>query len=696
MSPRHSVLTFATLLACGAAVAARQSPAQAPVFRSGVDLIHLDVSVLDSNRRPIRGLTAADFTVLEDGRPQKIVAFSAIDVPAPPPRTEASTLRDIPDDVRSNDEIRTPEGRLFVILLDDALIPYDPAFIQNAKTIAQRVVDQISPADRVAVVFSAGSRGTQNFTNDRSRLMRAIDTLNPNYAMYTLGWETVGPPSPGRGGIPAIPVIDADVLYRAGSMRTLRSVAETLIAAPQRRKILLFVSPGITADPASASTPTLAGQRNGPTMALKEANASLVKEMPELFRRMQLANVTIYPVDPCGLGGLEQYVLRVASGISALRYATGPLPSDYDWVAPLQPPPPSDLARHLATLGTDFVLAAASNTGGRAIVNTNDFAPGIDRIFEENSQFYLIGYASATRHRPGSLHRLQVRVNRPDVEVRTRNGFATPEAESTAKNAPTATDRAMSPPTASGHLPMQVALAPFATADGPVVAIVLGLMQPAVERRTIEYFELQTAAFTPDGQRRGSQRQTGGVTLGPTPTGAPARYEFLSTFALPPGRYELRLAAERLSDRTTGSVYADVEVPDFEKDPLSLSGVFVEAIPAISAAPKTAFAGLSPIVPTANREFQTSDRVAVFGRIYQGAGEPLSPVTVTYRIASDSDARVDEESRVLAVDRFGADRGADLRRTLPVSTLVPGEYALIIEAARGSTRVSRSVRFTLR
>ena len=57
--------------------------AQAPqtTFRAGTDLVQVDVSVLDHERRPVRGLTAADFTVIEDGKPRPIVAFTAVDLP---------------------------------------------------------------------------------------------------------------------------------------------------------------------------------------------------------------------------------------------------------------------------------------------------------------------------------------------------------------------------------------------------------------------------------------------------------------------------------------------------------------------------------------------------------------------------------------------------------------------------------------
>ena len=90
-------MTRAALVAAGcatcvlslAAVSREQSPTQEPprqvIFRDRIDLVNLDVSVLDKDRRPVRGLKATDFTVLEDGKPQNIMAFLAVDVPEPEP-----------------------------------------------------------------------------------------------------------------------------------------------------------------------------------------------------------------------------------------------------------------------------------------------------------------------------------------------------------------------------------------------------------------------------------------------------------------------------------------------------------------------------------------------------------------------------------------------------------------------------------
>jgi VWFA-related protein len=158
------------------------------VFRSTVDLVHLDVSVLDKDRNPVRGLTDKDFTITEDDKPQDIVAFTAVDVPENPPKPAAWSGR-APADVQSNEGAADPEGRLFVLLIDDAMIPPDSNSLEQARKLSKTFIDKVTPADRVAVVFSESGRN-QNFTNDRARLVQAIDSLRVGHARHLGGWDS--------------------------------------------------------------------------------------------------------------------------------------------------------------------------------------------------------------------------------------------------------------------------------------------------------------------------------------------------------------------------------------------------------------------------------------------------------------------------------------------------------------------------
>jgi VWFA-related protein len=162
--------------ACLAGLAAfAQSGPQVP-FRAGIEVVRLDVSVLGKDRQPIRGLTAADFTVLENGKPQPIVAFSSVDIPTVP-LPSAPWMRDVGSDVATN---TLDTRRVVVIVMDDGMTESDPGTAKTAKVIARNVIDRLGPNDLAAVVFTFQGR-SQNFTTDHSRLIAAADSFIPKF-----------------------------------------------------------------------------------------------------------------------------------------------------------------------------------------------------------------------------------------------------------------------------------------------------------------------------------------------------------------------------------------------------------------------------------------------------------------------------------------------------------------------------------
>ena len=160
-------------------LSAQQAPRQPPpTFQSGIDVVLLDVSVLDKQRRPVRGLTTEDFTILEDGKPRPIAAFTAVDLPGVPARADAqrtpakaSWTRDVAADTASNDI--GGEGRLVVIMLDRTIELGFPT--TAARRIAAAAIDQLAPNDLAAVVYTVNGAPPQNFTSDRARLLKALE-----------------------------------------------------------------------------------------------------------------------------------------------------------------------------------------------------------------------------------------------------------------------------------------------------------------------------------------------------------------------------------------------------------------------------------------------------------------------------------------------------------------------------------------
>ena len=675
--------------------------AGAQQFRSSVELVHLDVSVLDASRRPVTGLTAADFTIFEDGQPRAVAAFVAVTLPPPAKKDDAPWALTVSPDVQINEPVRASEGRLFVLVLDDALIPGDPAIAGAARRIADTAIARLSPGDQMAIVFTQNSRGAQNFTSDVAKLRAAVATFQPGMARHVMGWDSASY-DPEEGWIRHA---DMDALYRGGSLRTLEMAASSLAAAPERRKAVIFVSPGLFADSGGASEIKLAQQKQ--TLHLSEENRSLVARLAPLYRRLRAANITLYTADPAGLGGMEAYILRTAAGLSATANATGGGSVTFDWFGRL-PPSALSLARHMARVQLDFMRSAAENTGGLAVLDTNDIEGGINRIFDENSSYYLLGFSPPATHRPGSLHRLEVKVARPGITVRTRSLYEVPEpdppespagAPSDRKSGqPTPTAVAISGPVPRGTLPMRVALAPFkspaGSASAAIVIVTLGL-EHKVDGASEQAFEVELRTFTTEGASRAGERRTGTLTLrAPLPGEAAA--DLLSTLALGHGRYELRIGATLSPAAIEGSIFADLDVPDFAKEPVSLSGVLMETTPGGNAGPLEALKDVVTVVPTTRREFMLADkRVRAFLRVYQGGSNAPAPVTLRVSLRNQAQELVYNYPHRLAPARFAGDREEDFVFDLPMNALRPGPYLLTFEAIAGTARAVRQVRFAI-
>ena len=467
--------------------------------------------------------------------------------------------------------------------------------------------------------------------------------------------------------------MDPEYYYWISSVKTIEQASDFLVAAADRRKALIYVGTGVPVGAARArcSRPSRAWrQRRSPGDA--EATGA-APQIPPALDRAKLAGVSVYSIDACGLRA---------------RWRGDPC--------------------QIGLPEVDYMLTLAANTGGKAIINTNDFQPGIEQIYRENNSYYLLGYRPVNARQDGTYRRIEVKVNRPGVEVRSRAGYHAEDAKKAAdrvakSGAPSEVAKALSNILPTPDLPLQVTLAPFAVPGRREAAVTIALaLRPPVPigdtaraplRETIE---LETQAFTPEGDRRGSSRQTATVAFRAGSAGE-ATLEILSRIDLKPGRYSLRLGAHSKATATTGTVYADVEVPDFTALPLSLSGVVVSATPGRFAAPKQALASVLPTVPTAERSFFVSQTVSVFLRAYQGAKAAPRPVQLAIRVVDDRNAVMFEERHTLTPDRFGTARTADLDFALPLARLNRGPHLLTFEIAAGDRDYARrDVRFSIR
>jgi VWFA-related protein len=649
---RHALVALVPTVLAVLSLTVRAQQGQPPrvTFRGRADLIPVDVSVLDGNRQPVKGLTAGDFTVLVDGKPRPIVAFSAVELPGVERMEMAAPwVRDAPHDVIAND--LPEEGRLVAILIDGTIPDGQPMLA--ARQIARAAVDELGPGDLAAVVRSTifGNNGlSQGFTADRSRLLAAIDS--PSMGNTT-------PPEMTANGLQSQSPVPGTFLYTKDQCEVIYDVARAMGDAPHRRKVLLFVGSNILLGGLLGSGPDIRECRD------------------EMFRELDLSNVTVQSVDPVGLN---------TTSVSADYITHGPISPNLV---------PGWNQQNLRRLDNLRVLPAY--TGGRLVANTNKPETFVPAIFAESQQYYLLGFEPAS---PTSraLHTIRVQVHRRGVTVHSRNAYLTepPAAASASRPIGTSAGDAPAPDLAAAlegpvprqDLPLSVNVTAFAMPVGrnAAVAVALGATFPAGDgpRR----IAITAGAFDIRGRSVGMRSQTFEVPaalarLGHADDGLLARLE------LPPGRYELRVAARDEGSGAVGSVFSFVDVPGFSGAALTGSGLVLhhDHPPLVADNP---LADIVPVVPTVARVLSPDDKVSAFLRLYQPG--KAQAVSVTAHVIDGANRTVFEQRTDLAPEKFLA-RSADLDVPLPLSELVPGIYLLRIEALLGEVQLMREVRF---
>lgn len=661
------IIPIAIALAGIARLAAQdpQDPAAPPpaVFRAGTELVQVDVTVLDGRRQPVTGLTAADFTVLENGQPRAVETFAAVDLADRVVATEAAWMSEVPRDVADN-QIAEQEGRLVVIVMDRSIPVGPPTLI--AREVAIAAVEELGPGDMAALV-STGGGVPQNFTTDRSRLIRAI-----NQRDWSSGAGLEAQEIDERTQIPGIftKFTDGRCLCGLCVHDTITTVATALEDLPRRRKSILFVGSSFIL-------------QAGPQLQQAEIDCGrkLEDSRKVMFGALDRSGVTVHAIDPSGLqtiGPISQpsSTRRAGEVMIARREAVN---------------------TQLQEQGELRVLPA--RTGGRTVMNTNGPQDRVPEIIRESQSYYLLGFRPAETADPGRVRSIEVRVNRRGVDVHARRQVVLRDPAMAAPSPAAASSAALNGLLPSAHLPMDLNVAAFAVPGSPraVVTVAVGVQAFAPDGASSEPIEVVTAAFDQAGRPQGSARQVLDLSWPNAGASQPRRVDVLSRLDLPPGDYEIRVAASRGAAAQAASVFTHLTVPAFAGARLSLSNIVMGATGTTSTAPPDFLESVLPIRPTPQRTFLRTEHSTAFVRVYQGTGrsDQLQPVQVRVRIVNAQDRDVRDEGIVLQATAFAAGRAADLRMPIPLASLAPGDYLLRLEAATGDNLAGRALRFSV-
>jgi len=673
MGWRHGVTTAVALILLFGPVGARAT-SQQPRFKAGVDLVQIDVVAVDKDGHPIRGLTAADFTLLDRKKPQPITTFKEVTIPSSDaPGAAVPLLNDAHEplkiDVASNQD--PPADRLVVMVFDD-LHTFD-GLSDRVKDIAHKVATALAPQSSIAALFTGGHHNVE-FTRDVADVFDAIDTFTGASRMRrpTPGSDT-SPIEPKRGSIPSYMEERDGQLFFADQtlLKTIGDAGRMLVTTASTRRAFVLFSEGTAND--------LRGMFQGPETPCetdRRKSCFYQDSLLEAMKNLERANITLYIFDPRGAVADDDIPFQCLPGV------LGP-PRRDPCVGETLDMPEGWLRN--AQRGLDITAAAA---GGFAVTNSDDFDGGITRLLNEIDHYYLLGFSPADRQR-GGFRPVEVRANRPGITLHYRQGYVLgpPEKKQDQVDPLVAMSSDILPKT---DLPLRLTVTPVATVSGSspgkgstrMLAILEAALPSHTETRELKYTLL--AANLDTGKVAASVSHTAALPSNSAAAWAAApnwHLELPIELSLPPGRYQLRASALCAGLEKGGSVYLITTVPAFPPSVLALGGPLLgsaRATPAVfSQGPSVP--GLL-FTPTLDRTFERDDTMRVFSPV-------INPPSATYQVSlqmldSTGKARISTLSQRVAGD------GQPIDATLALADLAPGMYRLQV-IAQDANQVAR-------
>ncbi len=690
---RQAAVLLCAFVVALTTVEARQgaTAVQNPVatFRGGVNLVEVHAVVTDERGAFVDNLSKDDFEVYEAGKLQQPTVFQLVNVAVAPVRTTPAASTRVEPDVRAT----TPqfEGRIYIIVLDDLhTMALRSPLVKNA---ARRFVEQsLGPDDVAAIVYTSGrTDSAQELTSSRRLLLASVDKFMgqklPSATTERLavhlrdrdmersasdtssdGSSSSANPSPTKQVDD--PYDPERGMNARRTLETVRDVAQWMANVPGRRKSVVLFSEGIDYDIYDVFN--------------NRSASSLMSDAREAVAAAQRANVSIYAVDPRGLTQLGDEAIAVGSVAEDPNVDFGTS---------------RGFNRELL-LAQESLMALAEETGGLAIVRTNDVAGGLDRIVRDTSRYYVIGYVTDPKQEPGKFRKIDLKVKRPGLRVRARRGYMPPDPKAIAKKREAETKAGTSPalvaalnnPLPVGGVPMRVWAAPFqGTGKNPSVVIAVEVDGSALQYRQqdgrfVEDVEVSIIAADHTGKIRGSDRQTLNLKLKPEThhmLSSRGGVRMLSRIELPPARYQLRVGLHESVGSAVSTVPYDLEVPDYARTPFALSGLALTstAAPAmVTPKPDPLLKDVFPVPPIATRVFGRNETLGVFAELYDRSTPAQHDAELTTSIRpAEGGAAVFNSSETRAVTAAARTHG--FKAQVPLKDLAPGRYVVRVEAS---------------
>jgi VWFA-related protein len=685
-APLTLVLFLCPLLLHGQSAQDQSAPGSQSTFTFKVNSNIVLTNVIVRNRKtgqPVLGLTAKDFAILENGKPQKIISFDFENVDQAPELNEATISGKEQANLFAGNGSKAIEQqlnnrRLIVMFFD--LTSMQPEDLLRAQQSARNYIEhQMQPADLVAVIsLDSALIVNQDFTSDKQLLLRAVGGYS---GVQGSGYELGATSTTNQVEDTTTFAPDEEEYNDLNTDRELfaiEEIAKSLVWIKQKKSMLYF-SGGI--------------ERDG-----IENQASLNAAVNVAVR----SNLSIYSVDTRGLQAISP--LGDAStgslrGISA--YNGTALQNNFD-----------------SNFNTQEVMSTlSSDTGGKAFFDTNDFSGAFQRIQNDTAAYYILGYNSTDTRRDGAWRRLTIKVDRKDVKLDYRPGYYAPAdfRHSDREQRQQELEDELASPIPATDIEVYLQAWFFQQGRGlyfiPVSLVVPGSQIPFVQGRDRDKATLSILGQVRDmaGHDVGDVRDTVKLAVSASEHVRQKNVQYTTGFALPPGKYELKFVVRENETGRMGSFEAPITVPNLDKAPLKMSSVVLasQRVPAGRKANGPLVYSGDELVPNVPHVFSPDQTLTLLYQVYdpghaserqeaganlKGSAPPVRVFTSVEFLRGNQVVFATPLVRATETNMPGID-GIAFHLNVPLNSLAPGTYICqvnVIDDARGSFSFPRT------
>ncbi len=583
------------VVAGAAALAAQtQTPeqTQGPTFRTGVDLVTVDVAVVDGRGRPVEDLRAPEFSVKIDGETRRVVSAELVKVDIEAAKKEVADK----SETFYTSNLTPPNGRQIVIAVDQVNIR--PGSLRPIMAAASRFLDRLSPLDQVAFITFPEPGPRVSFTNDKLKLRLAMEGL-------------IGQPPRNPPGQYNIGVTEALAITNRRDQIVLALVMERECRAqdPTRRsqceRDIITDASEITRRIREDVDQSVLGLRlllqqlalfEGPKSLILLSEGLAVDDQNELRSLVQLAGAA-----------------RTSINVLVVDLKRG------DITVGEQPPSETQDRRYqlqgleglaMMSLGALFHIAGTGE-------------PIFDRLSSEISAYYILGVEQRPSDSIGNRHRIDVEVRRRDVTIRSRQAFVLSPTAGPKRSPGEILRDALTSPFAVSGVPLRVTTFAHQDPSSSKVRLMLAAQigQPGAQKG-----QYAVGYLLVNDENRIIASYGNTQTLAPGGSSPNDVLEFLSTVAVDPGIYSLRFGVVD-SEGRRGTIVRDVNAWKMAGETLAIGDLVVGNVPEKGQSLRAA---VEPHI--------ASDGVAAYLELYSSSASTFDRAVVTFEIADDADS----------------------------------------------------------